>query len=261
MTATNEASVLAGRGVVITRPARQAGRLAEFVRAKGGAPLLFPAIEITAITDPRPLAALIARLDEFDLAIFISPNAVEHAFAAIEATRKFPDRLATAAIGRGTVAALERAGRSSIIAPARFDSETLLDLPQLKSVGGSRVVIFRGEGGRELLGDTLRARGACIEYAECYRRAQPALDPAPLLTAWAQGKVHAVTVTSSEGLHNFCAMLGTAGREWLRQTPLFAPHPRIGEAARDAGIAEVVLTPQGDEGLVQALCAFFAPRG
>ncbi len=261
MIAANEAAVLAGRGIVVTRPAGQAGRLARLLEAKGANPLLFPAIEITPVHDPRPLGALIARLDQFDAAIFISPNAVEHAFAAIRAVGDFPPRLAVAAIGAGTVAALKRMGQTSIIAPARFDSESLLELPELKTVSGSRVLIFRGEGGRELLAETLRARGARVEYGECYRRTQPKLDPAPLLAAWARGEVHAVTVTSSEGLHNFCAMIGEAGRESLRQTPLFAPHPRIVTAARDTGVAQVVLTPQGDDGLVQALCAFFARAG
>ena len=259
MSEPNEARVLAGRGIVVTRPAGQAARLVQLLKARGATSLLFPAIEIAAVRDPRPLAALIARLDEFDVAIFISPNAVEHAFAAIRALRAFPTRVAVAAIGAGTMAALKRMGQTSIIAPARFDSESLLALPELKDVSRKRVLVFRGEGGRELLAATLRERGASVEYGECYRRIQPQLDPAPLLAAWARGEVHAVTVTSSEGLRNFCAMVGTAGRESLRQSPLFAPHPRIVQSARDAGIAEVVLTPQGDEGLVQALCAFFAP--
>jgi uroporphyrinogen-III synthase len=258
MSAATETGALAGRGIVVTRPARQAGRLAQLLQAQGGNALVFPAIEIMPAGDPRPLAAVIARLDEFDLAVFVSPNAVEHAFAAVRAMRDFPSGLAVAAIGGGTVAALKRAGRTSIIAPARFDSESLLDLPELRDIAGRKVIVFRGEGGRELLADTLRARGATVQYAECYRRTRPEIDPAPLLAAWAQGRVHAVTVTSSEGLHNFRAMIGASGERWLARTPLFAPHPRIAQAGRDAGIASVVLTPQGDEGLVQALCAWFA---
>ena len=77
---------------------------------------------------------------------------------------------------------------------------------------GKRVVVFRGDGGRELLADELTARGALVEYATCYRRARPGLDPAPLLAAWAARRVsHAVTVTSSEGLRNLCEMVGRRG--------------------------------------------------
>jgi uroporphyrinogen-III synthase len=256
----NRCEALAGRGIVITRPARQAERLARLVRDAGGTVFLVPAIEIAPIADPRPLEDIVARLDQFDLAVFVSPNAVEHAFAAIRAVTTFLPRLVVAAVGGGTVDALEREGVSNVVAPARFDSEALLDLPELREVSGKRVVIFRGEGGRELLAETLRRRGAQLQYAECYRRVRPRFDPAALLSAWAAGEVHAVTVTSSEGLGNLFAMLGAEGKRWLQTTPLFVPHPRIAQAAQDFGINQIVTTAQGDDGILQGLCAFFRQR-
>ena len=255
----NEAGrrVLAGRGIVITRPAHQAAHLAELVRAAGGNAILFPAIEIVAIADSRPLNELIDRLEQFDLAIFVSPNAVQQALALIGARRSLPPRLGLAAIGSSSVRELERAGATGVIAPARFDSEALLDMPELREVTGKRIAIFRGEGGRELLGDTLAARGAAVEYAECYRRRRPRADPAPLLEAWARGEVNAVMVTSSEALRNFCELIGEAGRSRLVATPLFVPHPRIEQSARELGLSNVTLTAQGDEGLLQGLSRWF----
>lgn len=252
---------LEGKSILVTRPAEQAAGLAERIRAAGGNPIVFPALEIRDLEDLRPLAALIERLDEFDLAIFISPSAVEKAMNLIAARRALPARLAVAALGPGSVRALARFGVRNVIAPVgRFDSEALLARPELAAVSGKRVVIFRGEGGRELLGETLRARGARVEYAECYRRAAPERDAGPLLRAWARGEVHAVTVTSSEGLHNLYEMLGALGRTWLRSTPLFAPHPKIAEAARALGLEIVIVTAGGDEGLVAGLAEFFATR-
>ena len=249
---------LAGRGIVITRPAHQAARLAELIRAAGGAPILFPVIEIVEVDDLRPLLALIDRLDEFDLAIFISPNAVNKAVNLIKARRALPPRLKLAAIGRGSVRELKHFGLTGVIAPARFDSEALLELPELKNVAGQRIVIFRGEGGREVLGDTLTARGATLEYAECYRRGRPQVDVAPLLKAWARNELHAIIVTSSEGLRNLFELAGGPDRPWLGKTPLFVPHPRIEQTARELGFAAVVLTAQGDEGLLQGLVSWFA---
>jgi len=251
---------LAGCGIVITRPAQHAVRFAELVRSAGGHAILFPAIEIVAASHPQAVNELIDRLEQFDLAIFISPNAVQHGLALIQARRALPRQLKIAAIGSGTVRELERAGASGVIAPQRFDSEALLEMPALRDVAGKRVVIFRGEGGRELLGDTLAARGATVEHAECYRRRRPQLDPVPLLDAWARGEVHAVAVTSSEGLRNFCELVGEQGRARLAATPLFVPHPRIERSARDLGLAKVVLTAQGDEGLLQGMVEWFARR-
>lgn len=249
---------LAGRGIVVTRPAHQAAPLADLIGAAGGKAILFPVIEIVEVGDLQPLLALIDRLEGFDLAIFISPNAVNQAMNLIKARRELPPRLLLAAVGRSGVRELRHFGITAVIAPAaRFDSEALLELPALQDVAGKRIVIFRGDGGRELLGDTLTARGAAIEYAECYRRGRPRLDAAPLLRAWARNELHAITGTSSEGLHNLFDLVGKLGQSWLRKTPLFVPHPRIEQTARELGLATVVLTAQGDEGLVQGLAQWF----
>ncbi len=252
------AGPLAGRGIVVTRPASQAAPLAAMIRAAGGRPILFPVLEILDTADIAPLNAAADGLDRFDLAIFISPNAVLRAMNQIVARRSWPPGLRAAVVGKGSARELKRFGITDVIAPARaFDSEGLLALPELQQVAGRRVVIFRGDGGRELLGDTLVARGADVEYVECYRRARPRADAAPLLRAWARNEVDAVTVTSSEGLRNLFEMVGRLGQSWLRRTPLLAPHPRIAAAARELGCGNVMETAPGDEGLMNALSQLF----
>ena len=247
---------LAGKGIVVTRPAEQAQALARRIGEAGGRAILFPAIEIREVEDLAPFDRIVARLDEFDLAVFISPNAAERAMPLIRARRELPPGLKVAAIGGAGVRALAAHGVAGVIAPReRYDSEALLELPEI--AGAKHVVIFRGEGGRELLGDTLTARGARVEYAECYRRVRPGLDPAALLAACARGEIDAVTVTSSEGLRNLFEMVGAPGRDCLRRTPLFVPHPRIAEAARLLEVRTVVVTGPGDGGLLAGLEAFF----
>ncbi|OGA23220.1 MAG: uroporphyrinogen III synthase [Betaproteobacteria bacterium RIFCSPLOWO2_02_FULL_67_26] len=252
---------LAGRRIVVTRPVHQAQALARLIEAAGGRPLLFPAIEIREVDDPRPFLDLVDRLDAFDLAVFISPNAVNRAIQPILERRALPPRLKVAAIGGASVKALAGYGVSGVIAPReRYDSEALLELPELAQPAGMRVAIFRGQGGRELLGETLSARGAQVEYGECYRRGRPELDPAPLLAAWSNDELHAVTVTSSDGLRNLFEMVGGSGRGHLLRTPLFAPHPRIAETARGLAFEKVIVTGPGDEGLLAGLIAFFSAR-
>jgi uroporphyrinogen-III synthase len=248
---------LAGRGIVVTRPAQQAQTLAALIRAAGGRALLFPVIEIADVADAQPLRAVLDRLDRFDLAIFVSPNAVDTGMKLI-ATKPLPPRLKIAAIGGGSAKALARFGVQEVIAPARrFDSEALLELPALAQVGGQRIVIFRGEGGRDVLGATLAQRGALVEYAECYRRQRPQADVASLLQAWERGEAEAVVVTSSEGVRNLFDMMGKAGRSWLQGMPLFAPHPRIAETARGLGAREALVTPPRDEGILAGLVDYF----
>jgi len=254
-----QSATLDGRHIVVTRPAGQADSLAGMIEARGGRALVFPVLEIRDVDDVRPLLDVIGRLDAFDLAVFISPNAVNKAMNLILAHRTWPRALRAATIGRESEKQLRRYGVAHTIAPqGRSDSEALLAMPELEPMAGKRIVIFRGDGGRELLGDTLVARGAVIEYAECYRRARPVADVAPLLTAWARGELDAVTVTSSEGLANLFDMVGKLGQQWLRRTPLFAPHERIAANARALGLEKVVLTAAGDTGLVAGLEAFFA---
>jgi uroporphyrinogen-III synthase len=249
---------LQGRHIVVTRPAGQAAHLAEVLVALGAKPVLFPVLAIFAVEDEGPLLDIATRLDAFDWAAFVSPNAVEKALGSILAHRKWPAHLKVATVGKSSERALAACGVSNVIAPReRFDSEALVALPELQDMQGRRVVIFRGDGGRELLGDTLKARGASVEYVACYRRGKPDLDPAPLHKLWNDRCLDAVTVTSSEGLHNLFEMVGKLGQAWLRKTPTFVPHARIGDAARALGLHEIILTGPGDDGLVQGLTAYF----
>jgi len=249
---------LVGRGIVVTRPAHQAGPLADMIRASGGNPILFPTLDIVDVENADPLDRLIDRLDEFDFAIFVSPNAVRRGMARITARRSLPARIKIVTVGRGSSKELERFGVTDVIVPQNgSDSEALLALPELNDVAGRWVVIFRGEGGRELLGETLSARGARVEYATCYRRVKPELDPSPLMEAWAGGKLHAVIVTSSEGMRNLFEMVGESGQDLLQSTPMLVPHARVAATARDLGSKLVIVGNFGDEQLVAQLAQYF----
>jgi uroporphyrinogen III methyltransferase/synthase len=238
---------LQGRGVLVTRPSGQAQRLAALVEAAGGRPILFPTIEI------EPLEPALPPLEGFDLAVFVSPTAVQCAAARFEGAG-----VRVAAVGSGTRRELEARGFSDVVAPQDGgDSEALLALGELQNVAGKRILVVRGDGGRELLADTLRARGAHVEYYECYRRVAPRADPAPLLSAWDRGEIHAVTASSSEALDNLVALLGAAR---LATRPLFVNHPRVAERGREVGVGEVIVAGPGDAQIAEALVAYFASR-
>lgn len=254
---------LAGRTVVVTRPRAQADALAAAIRAAGGEPFIFPLLEIGPPPDPAPLAAAVDRLADYALAVFISPNAVDYSLPSILARGRWPDRLTPAAVGQGTVRALAAHGVAGAVAPSeRFDSEALLELPPLQAahVAGRRVAIFRGDGGRELLADTLRERGATVDCIPCYSRRAPDGGAAPLLERWRSGRLDAIAVSSSEGLRYLVDMLDAEGRQRLAATPLFVPHARIAENAAALGLRAVVLTAPADAGIIAGLCTYNWPH-
>jgi uroporphyrinogen-III synthase len=122
-------------------------------------------------------------------------------------------------------------------------------------VRGQSIVIFRGQGGRELLGNTLSERGARIEYAECYRRIRPAGSTRK--PQWAREALDAVTVSSSEGLENLVTLLGAWRRDWLRESALFVSHPRVAAEAARLGARETIVAGSADREVARALIAYF----
>ncbi len=248
---------LAGLRIAVTRPREQAGALAQAITDAGGQPILFPLLEIGPPPDAAPLQAVAARRASLNLAIFISPTAVHYGMPALLAAGPLPRGLRIAAVGQGSAAALRKLGVRDVLAPAdQFDSEHLLALPELQQVRGWRIAIFRGENGRELLGDTLRARGADIEYVACYRRTRPQQGIGALLAA----RPEVLTVTSSEALGYLWEMADAAGRAQLVALPLFAPHERIAAAARALGWRDALATAGGEAGLLGGLIAWAARR-
>jgi uroporphyrinogen-III synthase len=256
--------------VVITRPRQQAEPLARAVAALGRTPVVLPLLDIAPLPDQAPLKAVLDGLAGYALVAFVSPNAVDAAMAHVA---RWPDGVAIAVVGEGSRAALARHGiddgNATIhcpLDPARADSEHLLQALDLARLRGRRVLVVRGESGRELLPDALRAAGAAVETVAAYRRAVPMLTPAlaAALHALLAGR-HDWIVTSSEalrGLASLAAQLDTGANvnaatatsvAKLQRQHLIVPHARIAETARALGFAEITLTGSGDERMLAAL--------
>ena len=214
---------LAGIGVLVTRPEHQATGFSDAIEAAGGKAVRFPAVEIV----PRSASDIdndAATLRQPDIVIFVSANATRFGLAYTAAAK-------VAAIGPATAAAIEAAGKRVDIRPAAgFDSEHLLEEPELQFVDGKVVRIVRGSSGRELIADTLRQRGAIVEYLPVYTRKAPdvgASSTARLEQAWQSGDIDVVTVMSVETLTNLVSILPEWCRNQLRQTPLVTPATRV----------------------------------
>lgn len=254
---------LRGARVLVTRPAHQAEALARLIESAGGEAIRLPTIDIVAPTDPAALNAVFDRLHEFAFAIFISPNAVLQAVPLLRAHSAVPKTLRLAAVGQGTRRALHEAGFENVLAPEeRFDSESLLELLPRAAVAGGNILIVRGEGGRERLGETLTARGARVSYAECYRRVPPRQPDAAALARLWQGEIDILTITGLAGLRNLYDLAGESGRARLLATPVLLVSERQARAARELGFnAELRVAAQAsDAAILTELLAWRATR-
>ena len=204
---------LQNKHILVTRPAHQASHLIELLKAVGATVSCQPLIDIVPLQQPDKASHLIKALPQTDIAIFISQNAVSHGLNLINRINELPTSLKLATIGAGSAQLLEElSGRPVDITPlGQYNSEGLLAHPELQEIQGKRIIIFRGIGGRNLLADTLRQRGAIVEYAEVYRRQAPAIDLQQLEQNWQAQPIDAICITSGEGLDNFV--------DALQQTP------------------------------------------
>jgi uroporphyrinogen-III synthase len=244
---------LAGIGVLVTRPATQSSELVDAIEANGGIAVRFPVIEIIP-RDAAEIDASTALLGDPDIVVFISRNAVEYGLS-------YSAGGLVAAVGPATAAALQAAGHTIDIQPvAGYDSEHLLAEPDLLDVAGKLVRIVRGSDGRELLADTLRERGAQIEYLSVYSRNIPeynAAELAELERHWREIPIVVITVMSVESVRNLAALLPNSCREQLDGSSLVAPAARVLKVALDTfpgTAATLAAGPQAGD-MVKAIIA------
>lgn len=243
--------------MLVTRPAHQAEPLCALIERAGGRAIRFPALAIEPTPNPLAAQALIARLATYNLALFVSPNAVQYGLDLIAAAGGLPAGLKLAVVGEGSARALQaRLGRGPDLQPVeRYESEGLLALLELQSMDGKRVIIFRGNGGRGLFGQTLRERGAEVDYAEVYQRSLPQADANALAARLARREIGIVTVTSSEVLRNLLQLAGAANAAQLKALPLVTLSERTAALAAELGFVAPVLlaSPASDAGIMAAL--------
>ncbi|MCW8956583.1 MAG: uroporphyrinogen-III synthase [Gammaproteobacteria bacterium] len=222
--------------VLVTRPAQQSHHFIQMLEQAGAQVIACPTIEIQPSISNDALTSKLQQIADYQILIFISANAVTHALKWLQ-----PDQLKTqavAAIGQSTGRALiEHGFNLSLQASSGYTTEHLLELDELQhsAIAGKKILIVRGEGGREQLAESLTERGALVDYAEVYRRTIPSTDIGPILEQWANGAINLVTVTSNQILENLYFVLGNKASAYLNSTALIVPGKRCFEFARSKG--------------------------
>lgn len=258
---------LAGKRILVTRPAKRADSWCGLLRAAGATVDHIPMLAIEPIDSGTPLQAikkLILDFDQFDRAVFVSQNAVRFGCDWLDDYwPQLPVGPRYYAIGAATARALAERGvdceRGGDTMPDTMDSEALLALPELQRVAGERVLIFRGCGGRTLIGDTLAGRGARVDYCELYRRTLPGAA-AQQLAAYS-ARPDAIAVHSGETLANLAQCIERSGRTALLAAPLVCPSERVADRARALGFSHPhAALNAGDSAMAEALETALSPR-
>ncbi len=248
---------LHGLRLWVTRPRNQSAPLIASLRSAGADIVALPLLEIAPPLDPAPLENTLAQLDTFDLAVFVSPSAFDAVLARLP--DGWPAHLAAAVMGPGSALRAKTRGIAHIIAPTgQFDSAGLLQEPALQNLAGKRVVLFRGDGGRDELPQTLVQRGAALTIIAAYRRLPPSFNEAHLRAELAAG-CDGIIVSSSEAVQYLFRLAGGATRQQLQSVLYFAPHPRIVAALSAEGATRIELTGVGDAGITETILNHFSP--
>jgi uroporphyrinogen-III synthase len=225
--------------VLLTRPAEESSALAATLSEAGIFSSSLPLLDIEALPVTAEQHAVFRDLGRYSAVIVVSKPAARLALHLLD--QPWP-QLPWFSVGAATAQVLADHGLNVHYPPSGDDSEALLALPALREAiarPGARVLILRGEGGRELLAERLREQGASVDYLELYRRLLPAYDAGALMQRIQLERLNGVVVSSGQG---FLHLQALAGEDWpeVAQLPLFVPSPRVYEMARAAGAGKVV---------------------
>jgi uroporphyrinogen-III synthase len=256
---------LHGIGVLVTRPEFQAMPLCRILESLGATTLRLPAIEIKPLKDRRALMEQLGVLENFDVILFTSANAVRFGVSFLDQKRD----LRLAALGPATSRALNQAGYRVAIQPGEsFDSEALLSHPGLERVAGHRILIIKGNHGRDLVQRELTRRGATVVCADVYQRVPATLSAAALEAVqerFAAGEMQVITATSLE-IGAALLKLAPLGPEQLGLAPpdlrseferahWLVPGARVAAGLRELGLKAPLLRADSaeDQDLAAAL--------
>ncbi len=253
-----------GLRLLVVRPRKANDELTQILDSESCVVHQLPVMAIVGLTQsevPSEIARLLKAFAANDMAIFISRNAAQAGLALLRRyCPELPGAMAYFAVGETTAAVLNGEGIDAVIPAAEFNTEGLLALPQLQQVAGKRIVIFKGEGGRDLLRETLVARGAEVSCCDVYRRELDKQHRQAILELLSAGQLDAVIVHSGELLHNLLSVADDRS-EQLLSLPVIVPGQRVAQLAVEAGFSQIVTSASATAvDMVSALWGWYSSR-
>ncbi|MBP6104117.1 MAG: uroporphyrinogen-III synthase [Gammaproteobacteria bacterium] len=237
--------------ILITRPQALASRLCQKIQDLGHRPACIPMIEI----QPAPHYTLAEGLELFkriNIALFTSQAAVHYATPLIQAQPSLWPSITYMAIGPGTQQALQALGIPTVLIPEAppYETESLLKLKNLQSILGTSIAIVKGEGGRTLLAETLKARGALVYPLVVYLRCMPSYNTETILENWDQHLPDLSVSTSASALEHLIALFPPTALHYLQKHPIVVVGSRMLALAHQRGFQKPVLATGADDSAI-----------
>ena len=243
--------------ILVTRPEPAAAELVTRLRTHGRHAWSLPLIEFTPGRDLDALPQKLAALRAGDLVFLLSRQAIRYAHPALQrGGTAWPGDVDYYAIGRSTALALHTVSGLPVDYPhAQETSDALIQLNRLQKVAGKRALILRGNGGRELLAETLLERGADVSFCECYQRCNKQYDGATEGRRWRDRGITTLVVTSGEMLQQLFSLFPAIDREeWLLHCRLLVVSERLATLAGELGWQDIQVADGADnDALLRAL--------
>ncbi len=250
---------LAGKRVLVTRAAHQAGKLSEGLRALGAEPVEVPVLEIQPPENLKALDEVFFSLGNYDWLILTSANTVRALVdraSCLNAMLLNLPGLKVAAVGDATASAACAAGFQVSFVPVSYVAESLID--GLKgSAAGEKILLIRAEVSRDVIPDALRAAGAIVDVVDAYRNVMPEAAPEQLREAVAS-RLDAATFTSSSSVTHLFAAARAAGLPWpFAGVPAISIGPITSGTLREFGWEPgIEANPSDIPGLIAAVTQF-----
>ena len=240
--------------VLVTRPQHQANHLCQLIEQQGWNAIRFPTLEIIALSNAK-ITQQLKTIDQYQWLIFVSTNAVNCAIQANNGKIEGFVDCSIVAVGKATKNALQAVGLEVALIPQQnFNSEGILATEAMQHIQGQSVLIIRGQGGREMLANNLRERGATVDYLEVYARQQPVSDHSIVTDRIQQGRLDSIIITSGDALTYLLAMITPRLHSQLFDLPLVVISNRIKALAETLGFTQIAVTKKtGDAAIIETI--------
>ncbi len=250
------AKPLHGIEILIPRPLPQGKKIAQAIEDQGGGVIVFPVIEIEPPKDFFKLDSQLNAMNDVGLIVMVSVsavNAIADRLKSLDLT--LPDTVKIAAVGPKSAAQCAAAGFSVDFVPSQsINSEGLLACFHGLDIRNRKVIIFRGQTGREFLKQELTKLGAEVEYSVCYRRETTNEPFQPVVDRWKRGEINMVLITSVSILDALLSLLGDKDSELIKKTKIITISHRIADRCHAMGIKDVFVSARAtDESILETL--------
>jgi uroporphyrinogen-III synthase len=252
------------RAILVGRPAGLSDAICASLQAQGLRPVVCPLIEIESLQHPEAdQREILTALAEYQQVIFVSGNAIRHGMRWIEDYwPQLPLGLGWYTVGAASALQLATHGVNVQQPLTQMNSEGLLALATLQDVKDQRILIIKGEGGRDHLREILQQRGARVDELACYRRRCPNLASGELYGLITEEECKLLLISSGEGLHNMVSLLSEDELQQVQQLTVIVPGARVAANAEASGFSHIVVSASAaDNDMVAALTEYLAIGG